>query len=121
MTVKHADEIPARKVAAGKGTAIQVLISPAEGPHFAMRRFTMQPGGGMPCHTNAVEHEQYVLAGRARIGIGGQVYEVQAGDVVFIPAGAPHWYECISDEPFQFLCLVPNGPDTVRLLDAEGC
>ncbi len=123
MAVKHAHEVPAQEVKAGKDTVIQVLIPPQEGPHFAMRRFTMQKGGGMPCHTNAVEHEQYVLAGRARIGIGGQVYEVQAGDVVFIPAGAPHWYECISDEPFQFLCLVPNQPDQVHILDAdaEGC
>jgi len=123
MSVKHAHEVPAQEVKAGKDTTIQVLISPQEGPHFAMRRFTMHQGGGMPCHTNAVEHEQYVLAGRARIGIGGQVYEVQAGDVVFIPAGAPHWYECISEEPFQFLCLVPNQPDKVQILDAgaEGC
>ena len=36
-------------------------------PHFAMRRFTMGEGGGMPLHTNRVEHEQYVLAGRARV------------------------------------------------------
>ncbi len=123
MSVKHADEVPSQVVAAGKDTTIQVLISPQEGPHFAMRRFSMQPGGGMPCHTNAVEHEQYVLGGRGRIGIGGQVYEVQAGDVVFIPAGVPHWYRSIGEEPFVFLCLVPNLPDEITLLDedAEGC
>jgi quercetin dioxygenase-like cupin family protein len=123
MPVKIADEIPARKVEAGTGTTIQVLIPPEEGPHFAMRRFTMQPGGSMPCHTNAVEHEQYVLRGRARIGIDGVVYEVRPGSVVFIPAGAPHWYENIGTEPFVFLCLVPNQPDQIEILDADasGC
>ena len=116
MSVKHANEVPAQEVKAGKDTVIQVLIPAEEGPNFAMRRFTMQKGGGMPLHTNAVEHEQYVVSGRARIGIGDEVYEVQAGDVVFIPAGVPHWYECISEEPFQFLCIVPNQPDKITIL-----
>ena len=39
----------------------------------------MEPGGGMPKHTNAVEHEQYVLTGRAKVGIGEKVYSVEAG------------------------------------------
>jgi quercetin dioxygenase-like cupin family protein len=116
MAVKHADEIPATVVSAGVKTTKQVLISADEGPNFAMRRFSMGPGGGMPRHTNLVEHEQYVLNGRARIGIGDGVYTVQAGDVVFIPAEAPHWYENIGDDDFVFLCLVPNKPDKTVLL-----
>ncbi|OQY27140.1 MAG: cupin, partial [Anaerolineaceae bacterium 4572_5.1] len=36
----------------GKGVSRQILISPEEAPNFAMRRFIMQPGGGMPNHTN---------------------------------------------------------------------
>jgi quercetin dioxygenase-like cupin family protein len=120
MPVKHADEVPARPVAAGVGTSMQVLISSEEGPHFALRRFIMAPGGGMPAHTNLVEHEQYVLRGRARIGIEDQVYEVKQGDVVFIPEGAPHWYENTGQEPFEFLCIVPNKPDEIKIL-GEGC
>ena len=76
----------------------------------------MQPGGGMPRHTNAVEHEQYVLRGRARIGVGEDVLEVAAGDVLYIPAGTPHWYRAEGEEPFEFLCVVPNKPDEIRVL-----
>ena len=72
----------------------------------------------MPNHTNTVEHEQYVLRGRARIGIGEQVMEVSADDVVFIPAGTPHWYETVGEEPFEFLCVVPNLPDRIDLVEA---
>lgn len=121
-TVKRAAEVPAEEVKAGTGTRRQVLIGPDEGPHFALRRFIMQPGGGMPRHTNSVEHEQYVLRGRARIGIGDRVVEVGADDVVYIPAGLPHWYEALGaegDEPFEFLCVVPNGPDTIEILGDE--
>ena len=116
MGVKHANEVPYQEVAAGERTFIQILISPEEGPHFAMRRFTMKPGGWMPRHTNRVEHEQYVLQGRARIAIGEQEYEVRPGDVVFIPAGVPHWYRNIGEEDFVFLCLVPNLPDEIKIL-----
>jgi quercetin dioxygenase-like cupin family protein len=116
MAVKHVDEIPAEPVSAGKGTTRQILIGPDEGPHFAMRRFVMEPGGGMPAHTNTVEHEQYVLRGRARIGIGDEEIDVKQGDVVYIPAGKPHWYAAGGDEPFEFLCVVPNQADEIKLL-----
>lgn len=72
----------------------------------------------MPLHTNSVEHEQYVLRGSARVTIGDEVHQVQAGDVVYIEAGTPHSYEALGDEPFEFLCAVPNQPDTIELV---GC
>ena len=117
MTVKHAADVPLEAVGAGSGTSRQVLIGPEEGPNFALRRFVMQPGGGMPRHTNTVEHEQYVLRGQARIGVGDEILEVSADDAVFIPAGVPHWYEALGDEPFEFICVVPNGPDHIEILE----
>ena len=116
MYVKKVKEVESTIIGAGQGTSRQVLISPEEGPNFAMRKFVMQPGGDIPAHTNAVEHEQYVLGGKARIGIGDEVYNVEKDDVVFIPAGVPHWYEVDGDEPFEFLCLVPNLEDKIELI-----
>ena len=115
--VRHADDVPADAVGAGRATVRRVLIDAADAPNFALRKFTMEPGGGMPRHTNAVEHEQYVLRGRARIGIGDEVFEVGADDVVYIPAGVPHWYEALEGEAFEFLCAVPNRPDRIDILD----
>ncbi len=120
MSVKHASEAIAKNVSAGKDTTIQVLISAQEGSHFALRLFRMQKGGGMPLHTNTVEHEQYVLRGRARIGIGEETHEVQAGDVVYIPEGAPHYYQNLGEEPFEFLCIIPNQEDKIVILE-ESC
>ena len=81
------DSIPKKTVEAGKATSMQVLISAETAPNFAMRCFTIESGGNMPEHTNTIEHEQYVLSGRATVGIGGEIYQVKQGDVVFIPAG----------------------------------
>lgn len=116
---RRADAVATEAVAAGTGTERQILIGPDEAPNFALRRFIMQPGGGMPAHTNRVEHEQYVLRGEARIGIGDDVLTVMRGDVVFIPAGEPHWYEALGDEPFEFLCVVPNAPDEITILESD--
>ena len=115
--VKHADEIASKEVPAGTATRTQLLIGPDDGAsNFAMRRFRMGPGGGMPRHTNTVEHEQFVICGRARIRIGDDVHEVGARDVLFIPAGVPHSYEVL-EAPFEFLCMVPNQPDEIELVE----
>ena len=118
MGVRNVDDVTLEPVPAGTDTQHQVLIGPGEAPSFALRRFVMQAGGGMPLHTNTVEHEQYVLRGRGRVIIGSEEHEVSKGDVVFIPAGTPHSYDTLGDEPFEFLCAVPNGPDTIELV---GC
>jgi quercetin dioxygenase-like cupin family protein len=117
VIVISADTIPKKTVQAGSDTSMQVLIGSEEAPNFAIRRFIMEPGGGMPNHTNSVEHEQFVLRGRAKVGIGEVVYEVKKGDVVFIPEGIPHWYKAEGEEPFEFLCVVPNLPDRIEILE----
>lgn len=121
QVVKSADEAVRQAVKAGSATETQVLLGEKDGvSNFFMRRFTMGVGGGMPLHTNTVEHEQYVLRGRARVGIGDRVYDVKADDVLYIPAGVPHYYEVV-EAPFQFLCLIPNQPDKIEIVKTEGC
>ena len=116
--VKNAGDVERRPVAAGSRAWSQVLIGEEDGaPHFALRRFVMEEGGGMPRHVNDVEHEQYVLRGRARVGIGEAVHEVGPDDVLFIPAGIPHSYDVV-EAPFEFLCVVPSAPDSIRILDS---
>ncbi len=112
--VKRAEEVEKKVVAAGRATEVQVLVGPGDGaPNFALRRFIMGEGGGMPLHTNLVEHEQYVLAGRARMTVGDAVHEVAAGNTLYIPAGMPHSYTVL-EAPFEFLCVVPNSPGQDR-------
>jgi quercetin dioxygenase-like cupin family protein len=117
--VRPADAVARETVGAGRDTSIQVLLGPDEGaPNFVMRRFTMEPGGGIPTHSNDVEHEQYVLRGRARITVGGDVYEVGPDDTLYIPAGVRHSYEVL-EGPFEFLCVVPNAPDQLHFPDQD--
>ena len=116
MPVKSVNDIQHEKVPAGVDTTIQVLISEEEGPSFAMRKFTIQPAGGMPLHTNSVEHEQFVLNGQAKVQIGDVLHYVKQGDIVFIPEGVHHSYLNTGDETFEFLCMIPNKTDKIELV-----
>ncbi len=115
MTIKAMNDIERTKIEAGKNTYRQVLIGPDEAPNFAMRRFIIEPGGGMPLHTNSVEHEQLVLNGRAEVQIGDEIVEVKKDDVVYIPAEVEHSYKTLGNKNFEFICIVPNKEDVIKL------
>ncbi|PID72212.1 MAG: cupin [Desulfobulbus propionicus] len=117
MFVKKLHDIEAEALPVGKGVSRKMLISPEEGPNFAMRVFSIEPGGDMPMHTNSVEHEQFILNGRAKVIMGDKEFEVEKDDVVLIPQGVAHNYTTIGDEPFVFICLIPNQEDIVEILD----
>jgi len=116
--VKRGDEIQYEAVDAAEGLRKGVLLDESDGaPNFAMRRFELAAGADVPRHTNAVEHEQYVLAGEYVVGIGDEERVVSAGDALLIPAGVEHWYRNENDEPGAFICAVPNGDDEIELVE----
>lgn len=114
--VRRSADIEYEAVDAADGMWKGVLLSEEHGaPHFAIRRFLLDPGAQVPKHTNGVEHEQYVLAGEYVVGIDDAEYTVTPGDSMLIPAGVVHWYRNESDEQAAFICAVPNGDDTIEL------
>jgi quercetin dioxygenase-like cupin family protein len=116
--VKRAGSVAYESVGAAEGLSKGVLLDADDGaPNFAVRRFVLEPGAEVPRHTNAVEHEQYVLEGEYVVGIGDEEHVVSAGDALLIPAGVVHWYRNEGDDPGAFLCAVPNGDDTIELVE----
>ena len=41
---------------------------------------------------------------------------MSAGSVLYIPAGTPHDYTVV-EAPFEFLCMVPNRPDRIEIVE----
>ena len=116
--VKRSGEIGYEAVDAAEGLQKGVLLDESDGaPTFAMRRFELAAGAAVPRHTNAVEHEQYVLAGEYVVGIGEEEHRVGPGDALLIPAGVEHWYRNEGEEPGAFICAVPNGDDEIELAE----
>ena len=107
--IRSMDEVAAVEVKRARGALMEVLLGAADGaPNFVTRRFTVAPGGRIPCHRHdSIEHEQVVLEGAMVIGLDGREIEVAAGSCLLIPAGVAHWYENRGSVPVRFLCVVP--------------
>ncbi len=120
--LRRAEEIEYEAQSAAEGLFKGVLIGEAQNaPNFRLRRFTLDAGATVPKHTNAVEHEQYVLDGEYVVGLredGEDVeYEVEPGDSLLIPAGTVHWYRNTGETAAAFICAVPNGEDEIELVE----
>ncbi|MBU0632367.1 cupin domain-containing protein [bacterium] len=116
MIKKAVSEVVSVDQKAGAGVSMKMLLSPTEAENFAMRQFSIKVGGYMPLHTNSVEHEQFVLQGKAKVTVGDEVFEAKKGDILYIPANVPHMYETIGDEDYEFLCLVPKKDDVISMV-----
>jgi quercetin dioxygenase-like cupin family protein len=54
-------------------------------------------GSSAPTHHHDHEQITFIVSGRARVTIGNDVTELQAGDVYAIPGGADHSIEALVD------------------------
>ncbi len=110
MIIKHSGEVPAQPVTVpgAHHVTMQILLGPQDHcPHFAMRRFTVEPAGYTPRHQHNYEHEVLVLAGcGAVLGPSGE-QRLEAGDVIYVPANEIHQFQNRGPEKFEFICLVP--------------
>ncbi len=90
------------------GVEKRVLIGPANGaPTFAVRRFTVAPGGYTPYHKHPWEHGVYVLAGKGTIKSADRSDPVGPGDYALVPPMEEHQFVNAGEEPFEFICVVP--------------
>ena len=91
-----------------EGTTVRWLIKDEDGAeNFAMRLFTMQPGGHTPYHRHDWEHEVFIVEGRGALVHEGNEEEFETGHVIFVPAGDMHQFKNTGEKPVKFLCLVP--------------
>src|SRR3954452_1134961 len=61
------------------------------------------PGGGPPPHRHDFEESFTVLAGEIEVTFRGVASTVRAGQVINIPANAPHQFKNKSEQPARML------------------
>jgi len=106
------DEIPERSINRNymEGVSIRYLIVEEFGaPNFEMRYFELQKGAKTSFDKHAYEHEVFVLRGKGRLVVNGKDYYLRLNDAVLIEPWEEHQLFQVGDEPFGFLCIVPNG------------
>jgi quercetin dioxygenase-like cupin family protein len=84
-----------------------------------LRYFEMQPGGHSTLERHEHAHAVMIFRGRGACLIGGEVREVAAPDLVFIPPMTWHQFRANAGEPFGFLCMVNAMRDRPQLPSAE--
>ena len=74
---------------------------------YSIAHATVQPGRASIPHILEESSEvYYILSGRGRAHIGAQIYDMQPGDTLLIPAGVSQYIECVGTEMLTFLCVV---------------
>ena len=73
-----------------------------------MRLFTLQPKGSIPLHKHDdTEHEIFVIQGQGIFDDGKEKMPVKQGDVLFIQTGDSHSFTNNTDQPLEFICVIP--------------
>jgi quercetin dioxygenase-like cupin family protein len=91
-----------------KGVRIKWLLDRSVGaPTFAMRHFTVQPGGRTPLHKHEWEHEVYVLEGEGSVRHEDREDPIRPGDAVFVPPNQLHQFRSTESGYLRFLCMIP--------------
>jgi quercetin dioxygenase-like cupin family protein len=91
-----------------KDTKIRWLLTEKDGAkNFAMRVFTIQPGGHTPHHTHDWEHELFMLEGQAVLRSGDEKIPFKPGEFAFIKANELHQIRNESSNPAVVMCLIP--------------
>jgi len=110
MKVENAENVEENEVtmAGAKGARMRLLISEKDGAeNFAMRMFTVAPGGYTPHHFHNYEHEVYILQGQGVLKGEDKDRPFKSGDVIFVNSNEKHQFVNAGDEPMKFLCLIP--------------
>lgn len=95
----------------GKGTVLmeRLLDGPAEmlGKGRAYVRHTLRPGVSIGRHTHDHEMESmFIVSGRARHEINGQVQELEPGDLIAAMPGDTHEIACLGEVPLVLIAQV---------------
>lgn len=84
------------------------LIGKAEGAeNFALRYYTLQPGGHSREEEHPYDHGVIFLHGRGEVLLGDEVAAVGQGDVVYISPDERHQIRNTGDEVLGWLCTIP--------------
>jgi quercetin dioxygenase-like cupin family protein len=111
MVIRNIFETPMKPVEMPgvRGAMMAVMVGRGDGaPNFALRHFTVAPGGNTPRHSHDYEHEVFVVEGEGTVMVDGEERAIRAGDVIFVPADKEHQFKATgAGVGLRFLCLVP--------------
>ncbi len=88
------------------GNTYTVLVSGEDtAGRYSLIDMFVPPGGGPPPHRHDFEESFTVLEGEIEATFRGEKVSLRAGQVIQIPANAPHQFRNNSAQPARLLCI----------------
>ncbi|MCF7926709.1 MAG: cupin domain-containing protein [Candidatus Izimaplasma sp.] len=109
--INHKNNIVAKEIKNDqvKNITMKVLLSNEDGwKDHVMREFEVKKDGHTTKHQHPWFHVNYVLEGEGELLLNGSYQKLTKGSVAFVPANKEHQFRNTKDEPFRFICIVPN-------------
>lgn len=101
-------DLPPLDMEGTKHVSMRILLGRADGaPTFALRQYSVGPGGHTPRHSHNYEHEVVVIGGSGTVEYDGGEHLVKEGDVLLVLPNRMHQFRADRGEELRFLCLVP--------------
>jgi mannose-6-phosphate isomerase-like protein (cupin superfamily) len=65
-------------------------------------------GCGLPIHTHTVEDCMYIVEGKGEMYINEEIYPIEAGDQILVPAGTKHNIKNTGKNPLVLVFTYPS-------------
>jgi mannose-6-phosphate isomerase-like protein (cupin superfamily) len=94
---------------AGDDTRLREILHPdkeAVELRYSLAHAKLYAGAASALHQLKSSEVYYVLKGRGRMEIDGEVQEVKSGDMIYIPPEARQRIIALEEEDLEFLCIV---------------
>ena len=105
LTLSRADDPALPHLGVAGGTYTILLTGRDTAGRYCRIDMYVPPGGGPPPHRHDFEESFTVLEGEIDATFRGAKETVRAGQVINIPANAPHQFRNNSEMPARLLCI----------------
>ncbi len=105
LTLSQSDSAELPHLGIAGDTYMILLTGKDTAGRYCLIDMHVSPGGGPPPHRHNFEESFTVLKGEIEATFRGRRSTVQAGQVINIPANAPHQLQNKSEEAARLLCL----------------
>ena len=77
----------------------------------------LSKGCGLPFHTHTVEDCMYIVEGKGEMYIDEEIYPIEAGDQILVPAGTKHKIKNTGKNPLVLVFTYPSVKVTRTLIE----
>jgi len=102
------------------GVAIKMFVDRSFGAvHQSLFLIQYMPGAKIDPHDHTFEESYFIVSGRVKATVDGEVHELGAGDVVWTGVGCIHSFENVGDEPVRWIETQAPLPPTKEIFRFE--